>query len=120
MHQVRNDDVAGRSFSTINVEVLDEYLINNNIPGPQLIKIDTEGYEMNVLLGSIKTIQTYKPVLFIEVDDNNLKLQNQSAALLIDFISRLNYKVINVHTGNEVSVNYNFANCHFDVLCTPK
>lgn len=120
MHQVRNDDVAGRSFSTINVEVLDEYLINNNIPSPQLIKIDTEGYEMHVLLGSIKTIQTYKPVLFIEVDDNNLKLQNQSAALLIDFISSLNYKVINVHTGNEVSVNYNFANCHFDVLCTPK
>jgi FkbM family methyltransferase len=119
MHQVRKEDVPGRDFSMISIEVIDEYITKSNIPGPQLIKIDTEGYEMNVLLGSIKTIQTYRPVLFIEVDDNNLRLQNQSATVLIDFISNLNYNIINIQTGSKVSSRDNFSNCHFDVLCNP-
>ena len=119
MHQVRNDDLTGVNFSTITIEVIDEYIVNNNIPGPQLIKIDTEGYEMNILRGSIKTLQTYRPVLFIEVDDNNLKLQNQSASSLINFISSLNYNIVNVQTGNKVNLTDNFSDCHFDVLCSP-
>ena len=34
-----------------------------------MIKIDTEGYELNVLKGAYQTIQKYKPRLCIETHD---------------------------------------------------
>ena len=37
---------------------------------PTLIKMDVEGYENKVLLGAIKTIKKYKPVIYVE---NNFK-----------------------------------------------
>ena len=33
---------------------------------PTLIKMDVEGYENKVLLGAIKTIKKYKPVIYVE------------------------------------------------------
>ena len=41
---------------------LDELDIN-----PDFIKIDTQGFEKNVLLGSIETIKKTKPVILAEV-----------------------------------------------------
>ena len=47
---------------------LDDLIIQYG--NPDLIKIDVEGYENKVLLGAIKTIKKYKPVIYVE---NNLK-----------------------------------------------
>jgi FkbM family methyltransferase len=40
---------------------------------PHLIKIDVEGMEMKVLSGLERTIETHRPLLFIEVDDEHDK-----------------------------------------------
>ena len=45
---------------------------------PTLIKIDVEGYENKVLLGAIKTIKKYKPVIYVE---NNPKLGKYSTMM---------------------------------------
>ena len=39
--------------------------------GPHFIKIDVEGHEMAALEGLQKTIETHRPLLFIEVDNTN-------------------------------------------------
>jgi FkbM family methyltransferase len=46
----------------VKVFTLDELDIN-----PDFIKIDTQGFEKNVLLGSIETIKKTKPVILAEV-----------------------------------------------------
>jgi len=42
-------------------------LDNMDINDVTLIKIDVEGYELNVLKGCVKTIEKYKPVLVVEL-----------------------------------------------------
>ena len=55
----------------------------------QAIKIDTEGEDYNVLLGSEKLIKDYKPKIIIEVREEN-KLEIQS------FLLNYNYKIFNI------------------------
>jgi FkbM family methyltransferase len=43
----------------------------NIITPPDFIKIDVEGMEMEVLLGARNLINTYRPIIFVEVDSKN-------------------------------------------------
>lgn len=56
-----------------------------------LIKIDTEGYEANVLKGGIETILRDKPRLIIEVH-HGLRTLREELQLLTEFLSDYGYK----------------------------
>ncbi len=82
-----------------------------------LIKLDVEGYELHVLRGARQLLQKHKPVLFIEVDDRNLKDQRDSAQALIIFLNALGYSSVkHAETGQIITPNFEFVNCHFDVI----
>jgi FkbM family methyltransferase len=76
---------------------------------PRVIKIDVEGYEYQVVKGSIKTIKQYMPILMIEVNDSSI-IQVQ------DLLCRLNYKPFLYSKENDLleefilsKVNNNFV-----------
>jgi FkbM family methyltransferase len=52
---------------TVNVMTLDSYNFT-----PSLIKIDTQGYELNVLKGSEQTLKIHKPVIIAECENKKL------------------------------------------------
>ena len=52
------------------------------------MKIDVEGFEMDVLKGAIKTIKTHHPKIILEVHTKALKEQ------CIKFLSGFGYKVV--------------------------
>jgi len=88
-------------------------------PKIDLIKIDVEGYELHVLEGAGTILSDFKPTLFIEVDDNNLRDQGKSARLLVSFLVNQGYKnILNAETDDEVTINTDFKNCHFDIIAT--
>lgn len=60
------------------------------------------------------------PILFIEVDDNNLKKVESSAKELIALIEELGYDITNANDNSKVSSKDNFTNCHFDIICKAK
>lgn len=105
--------------TSVDVDTLDNSMETFGIPKPSLIKIDVEGYEFKVLQGGMRTILKYAPSLFIELDDNNLREQGNNAKELIESLIQQQYKIINAATGSQVDENTNYANCHFDILCTP-
>lgn len=51
----------------ILIKTLDSVVSEENLPAPDFIKIDVEGFESEVLLGALETIRTKKPILFIEI-----------------------------------------------------
>ena len=108
----------GENTEEITVITLDEYVENNSIPVVNVIKIDVEGFELNVLKGSENILNRLKPILFIEVDDNNLKEQGHSAKELIQFVQEKGYKTVNAETDKGVSASEDFTNCHFDIICS--
>jgi FkbM family methyltransferase len=116
----RIDRNSGNSSLIITIDTLDNILEKENVKKVDLIKIDVEGFELEVLKGARHTITQYKPVLFIEIDDNNLKQQGTGADELIRFITELGYKCVGSKSKNEINVSeMNLKNCHFDMICVP-
>ena len=63
------------------------------------IKIDTEGEDLNVLLGAENIIKKFKPKIIIEVrNENKLKIQ--------EFLHKYNYNFFNISNDQE-NINLN-------------
>lgn len=58
-----------------------------------LIKIDVQGAEPRVLQGAKNTISQYKPIIFIEIDDESLNSAGFSANGLIDLLLSYGYNL---------------------------
>ena len=67
---------------TENVTTLDSF----NLKNISFIKIDVEGYELNLLKGAFNTIEKNKPLIFIEKKKDYDDLKN--------FLYDLNYDII--------------------------
>ena len=109
------EEVTGKSKNVI-VKVLDEIVEELKLKKLDLIKIDVEGFELNVLLGAKKTISQFHPIFFIEIDDNNLRDQGSSAKELIEFLSGKGYSTYHSITGKEIISTDHFSGCHFDLI----
>ena len=120
MLRLLQDDVQNNSFEKEEVEIdtLDSSMQKFSIAKPDFIKIDVEGFEYKVLQGAHETLSKFKPILFIELVDNNLREQKSNAKELIQYLKLLNYKIINAQSNDEIDENSDFTNCHFDILCT--
>jgi FkbM family methyltransferase len=104
-------------FTIIKIDTIDDFCRLNTIDKIDFIKIDVEGYEYAVLAGGINIIKNSKPLIFLELDDNNLRDNNRSAQELIMLLEKMNYKEIQrADTREKISSNYNFKNCHFDII----
>lgn len=71
-----------KKTSIVEVTTLDHLVFEHNFPPPNHIKIDTEGFEEQVLEGAKKTIQAYRPNIYAEIhrkrslDNNLIGIQN--------------------------------------------
>ncbi len=66
-----NEDIPGtgdRIEKTVRMKALDSYELN----GVSFVKIDVEGYELELLKGAARTIERNRPVVMIEVRERNL------------------------------------------------
>ncbi len=105
------------AFKKINVDTLDQFVIEKNITHLDFIKIDVEGFEYAVINGGKETIQKHKPLLFIELDDNNLKENNSSALALISLLYDLGYtKFYRTDNMSALSTGTDFSHCHYDMV----
>lgn len=59
---------------------------------PDFIKLDVEGFELQVLTGLERTLQKFSPVLVCELTDSFLRDLGQSAAELLIYMERLGYE----------------------------
>jgi FkbM family methyltransferase len=113
----RIDKNDSSNSSIVSIETLDAIFKKENITKIDVIKIDVEGYELEVIKGANQTLKKYFPNLFIEVDNYNLQQQGTSAKELINYISDLGYTVTNAKNKQHIKSDENFNNCHFDIIC---
>lgn len=115
-----SEEITDVTFSEITVVTLDDFAKENKIENIDLIKIDVEGYELKVLEGASEIIRDSSPDLFIELDDNNLKEQNDSAVKLISFLESFGYEISRADTDEKLISKNVYDNCHFDIVCKRK
>ena len=63
----KSADIPDDAYVDVDVVLVDDY----NIKDVDFLKIDVEDYEYYALLGAIETIKKYKPIILIEMHDNN-------------------------------------------------
>ncbi len=79
-------------FSTkIEVKVLDQVVEQKKLSRLDLIKIDTEGNDLNVLLGSEKSIKKFRPYIIFEYDRNIWSKNSFDFGTCEELFTRHNY-----------------------------
>ena len=75
----------------VQCDTIDNLFYEKNIR-VDFIKCDTEGWEYNVLLGGLKTIQKYKPVLQLEYSPVNMSQCNISIEMFEKLMGNIGYR----------------------------
>lgn len=84
--------LSNKDCGEINVRGLDELEIGEKI---DFIKIDTEGFEVNVIKGAADLLKRDKPILFVEIAPRNLdainKILDTLGYVMVDDLGLANY-----------------------------
>ena len=80
------------SPTRVTVRALDS-LVRELAVTPNLIKVDVEGFELEVLRGGVELIRKTKPIWIIEVHPPQLKLSGGSEEALKDFLIGRGYSI---------------------------
>lgn len=95
-NQIEKRGESSFEEGNINIITIDSL----NLPKLDFIKIDCEGYELEVLKGGIETIKKFKPKMLIEINDMTLERAGITRQAIYDFLKGLNYKFKNIYPQN--------------------
>lgn len=77
------------------------------------IKIDVEGFELDVLIGGKETINKFRPIMVIEINDATLSRQGISRNDIFAWLQENNYIYRNIYE------NQGLNDSQLDIICTP-
>ncbi len=75
---------------------MDNQIAVNNLPGPDFVKIDVEGLEIEVLRGMSQTISDYRPKMHIE-------LHGIREREVIELLLSHNYRIYQIEDGIDIT-----------------
>jgi FkbM family methyltransferase len=100
------NEASAEAATKVTIKKLDDVL---KLPRLDCIKIDVEGFEYEVLLGSQELIRRTKPVIILEFSPNMYNsIDSRTSLNLLDLLSK-DYKIYDIEAGGiEVSDNPEF------------
>lgn len=66
----------GAQTAEVSVVRLDDYIVANSIPAPDLIKLDIEGFEYKALKGAKNILSNSKPIIVTEINECIFRYEN--------------------------------------------
>ena len=109
---------CGGNWVAIQVVRLDDYVSAKDIPRIDAMKIDVEGYELEVCKGAEATLARFHPRLMMELTDELLCMHGASALELAEWLATHAYSIIDMATGAEVVPGPALAGCALNIVCT--
>jgi FkbM family methyltransferase len=90
----------------IEVKVLDEDISESQLPIPDFIKVDVEGYELQVLQGTRRLLVKRHPALYLEMHGETMNEKLENARNIIEFLDSIGYQnILHIESGRQVTVS---------------
>ena len=114
MTSIYSAQAKGQQLESCKTVTLDQYVLQQGLPFPSLMKIDIEGAEMDCLTGGKALLEKCLPRLIVEFHHLDLLQEGLS------FLSPFGYRLY-LHTGDMVDqrVLAGMKQFHESVLCLP-
>ena len=84
---------------------LDQFLDENDVPPPEIIKIDTEGFETECLYGMPRTLAEHHPSLFLEMHGYSDDEKRTNVRDIVDILKEHDYDLLHAETNTLVNRN---------------
>jgi FkbM family methyltransferase len=95
---------VGTVVEEIPIVTLDEEITKANLPAPNFIKIDIEGWELEALRGARNTLELHKPALFLEMHGETLREKRRKVSEVVAFLQETNYRrICHIETGTMIT-----------------
>lgn len=89
----------------VKVVSLDNMVYEKGLKAPDFVKIDVEGYEINVLNGMMKIIYENKPKLYIELHGSTKENKYDNIRRIFLLLREYDYNIEHIESGKEVSID---------------
>lgn len=99
---VRANVVHYQDAHEVDVERLDDVL--SDVKDVHVIKMDVQGFEMNVLRGAAGVLEKHKPAILLELWPEGLARTGSSAREVLEFLARMGYTFQEVESGEHLSI----------------
>jgi FkbM family methyltransferase len=95
-----SEEANKSGFEQIKIPIvsLDAFIAKNGLPFPNILKIDAEGFDLEVLKGTINILSKVD-VVFIEVGIVNNKIEN-SALKVMSFMNKYDFRLFDITALN--------------------
>jgi FkbM family methyltransferase len=108
----KNKDYQIKEEREIDIKSLDEIMINKNLIKPIIMKIDTQGYELEVLKGSVNLLKKVKYII-VEISKDEIYSGQAVSNEIIDYLYKLNFIIKKENLPTKIN-NSNYFQC--DIL----
>ncbi|MDF3027780.1 MAG: methyltransferase FkbM family [Fluviicola sp.] len=104
---------------SVSVTSLDEFVSEQKIPRIDFIKIDVEGYELQVLKGAMQSIRQFRPALVFEYSVENMLAQGGNIREALAELTELNYRISTKEGVRDLNAILQLE-IQTDLICLPQ
>jgi FkbM family methyltransferase len=88
----------------IQVKTLDQDIVEAHLPEPDFVKIDVEGYELQVLQGARNLLETKRPALYLEMHGETMNEKRANVRAIVEFLSSAGYDdILHVESREKIT-----------------
>ncbi len=115
-------DVRATISEIIEIIMLDTFAENENLEKINFIKVDIEGWEMQLLLGAKSIIQKWHPILTLEVNRLYMERAEDTPEQLWKFLSDNGYEIFRRFYDENNNLQITPASKPYDgnIICYPR
>lgn len=110
---------SGASGTSVVLESLDALAEREDLGLVHVLKIDTEGFEHEVLRGSQRVLRESRPVIFIELSESLLSDQGSSVVDVLALLTECGYDVRKAASGEPMGLQTDYRGIHCDAIAVP-